>query len=46
MRNVKFTFSQQEELQRKDIYAKLQVNDCSCSMSGPCVATGDISGVG
>ena len=25
MRNIKFTFSQQEEQQRKDVYGKLQV---------------------
>lgn len=42
MRNVKFTFSQQEEQQRKDIYGKLQVSVRLYEFTAPCVATNDI----
>ncbi len=38
---MKFTFSQQEEQQRKDIYGKLQVSLCIC-MSFLCIVTNAI----
>ena len=39
---MKFTFSQQEEQQRKDIYGKLQVSVRLYEFTAPCVATNDI----